>query len=187
MKFRPTLARSARLRQKIVDISFNTSYGLPIPTNKRKGHAVQLGSETPSFARRIPRMSPDRGTRLRRWGKSLKDRISGKKLNQSEFASRVAIHTRDGKMGRDLVSNYIRGVSEPTPLKQIAMAKALGITVEELMAPMNAEAEKTSETTSQVEMTSIGHNLMRLRIEKNLPLDVALQILDVMNKALKDK
>jgi len=65
-------------------------------------------------SRRIARMSPDRAVRLSRWGQSLKKRIDEKQLNQSEFASRVAIFTRDKQIGRDLISNYIRGIAEPS-------------------------------------------------------------------------
>jgi transcriptional regulator with XRE-family HTH domain len=140
---------------------------------------MQTNNEPSAAARRISRMSPDRAARLRRWGESLQDRITKKNLNQSEFASRVALFTRDKRMGRDLISNYIRGVSEPTPLKQTAMASALGITVDELMAPMSVIPARSME--SPIEMKSVSPTRARLRIDTELPYGVVVQILGLIN------
>lgn len=139
--------------------------------------------ETTALSRRISRMSPDRAARLQQWGKSLKDRINQKELNQSEFASRVALFTRDRRMGRDLISNYIRGISEPTPLKQIAMAKALNIPVEELMEPMDIVAPFDKKKTPPVKMESISPTHARLEINTKVPMAVAAEIIRLITSA----
>lgn len=146
-----------------------------------------ISNEPPFLTRRISRMSPDRSVRLRRWGESLRDRINSKELNQSEFALRVAVFTRDKRMGRDLISNYIRGVSEPTQLKQIAMARALGISVDELMAPMSIMQPVEEATSTPVEVKSVSSSRARLRIDTELPWAIAVQILSLINSATSDK
>jgi transcriptional regulator with XRE-family HTH domain len=146
-------------------------------------HAIN--PEISDLARRVLRMAPDRATRLKHWGQTLKDRINEKELNQSEFASRVAIFTRDRRMGRDLISNYTRGISEPSPLKQTAMAKALGISVEELMAPMGIVAPSKEKTVSPVEMKSVSPTSARLKIDTELPWGIAVEILRLISSTEK--
>jgi transcriptional regulator with XRE-family HTH domain len=127
-------------------------------------------------------MSPDRAVRLKHWGQCLKKRIDEKQLNQSEFASKVAIFTRDKRMGRDLISNYIRGIAEPSSLKQIAMAKALGIEVDELMAPLaTAPIVRESSVRNSVEMHSAGADRARLTIDKEVSWEIAVEILRLIN------
>lgn len=147
-----------------------------------------ISDEDKPRGRKIPRMDPYRRVRLKRWGKSLLDRINAKELNQSEFASRAGVFTRKKFMGRDLVSNYIRGETQPTPLYQIAMAKALGITVDELMAPMNDTMpveEKMAHKKAPVEMQEVAPNRMRLKIDTELPWVVGVEILRLIHSAEK--
>lgn len=137
--------------------------------------------------RHLARMTPDRAARLQRWGKSLQDRINEREINQSELAARAAQFTRKKSMGRDLISNYIRGMSEPTPLYQIAMARALNVTVEELMAPLNARSSVLSDRKDPIEMHSAGSDRARLKIDIELPMAAAVEILRIIDSVKPSK
>jgi len=67
-------------------------------------------------------------------------------------------------------------------LKQIAMAKALGIEVDELMAPLAAApVVRESSVRDSVEMHSAGADRARLRIDKEVPWEIAVEILRIIN------
>jgi transcriptional regulator with XRE-family HTH domain len=128
----------------------------------------------------IARLAPDRALRLKKFGESLGKRVRDMDLNQSQFAERAAVHMKNGRFGRDLVSNYINGRSQPEPLHQVAMAKALGISVEELMAPLYSGMMCTDDTSSPIDLQSVGGDRARLRINVELPMAVAVQILTLL-------
>jgi transcriptional regulator with XRE-family HTH domain len=102
-------------------------------------------------------------------------------LNQSTFALRAGIFTKKKHMGRDLVSNWILGKSEPSPLYQIAMAKALGITVDELMAPIDmVPAKEKVVAAAPVEMREVSPNRVRLQINMEMSKKTAAEIISLI-------
>jgi transcriptional regulator with XRE-family HTH domain len=137
------------------------------------------GDEPPKHT--LGRLAPDRVTRLKHWGNSLEKRIRDKEWNQSEFAARAAMFTRRKKFGRDLVSNYCRGVTEPSPLKQAAMARAFGISVEELMSPLDTGLpDRNLIRVDTIELRTYGKDSAWIKIDKEVPWSIGVEIVNIL-------
>lgn len=135
----------------------------------------------------LPRATLDRRARLEYWGKSLAQRIRNQDINQSEFASRCALHTRNGKFGRDLVSNYCRGAHELTPLHKLAMSKVLGITVEELMEPLYGPSPlRGDKKSAPICLEYIDADRAHLHIDQDMPIGLAVRILGLLKGEERD-
>src|SRR5919108_3428186 len=135
----------------------------------------------------LSRTAPERRVLLERWGQSLAQRIRNQDINQSEFANRCANHTRNGKFGRDLVSNYCRGAHEPTPLHKVAMAKVLGITVEELMEPLYGPSPlRANNKSSSICLEYISSDMAHLHIDQDMPIGLAVRILGMLKGEARD-
>jgi transcriptional regulator with XRE-family HTH domain len=134
--------------------------------------------------KRIDRLAPDRLLRLKKWGESLEKRIVAADLNALQFAARCEVQMKSKKFGRDLISNYVNGKSQPSNLHEAAMAKVLGITVEELMAPIaTGTIHNNDGLSAPFDLQSVGGDRAWLRINMELPMIVAVQILTLLPQA----
>jgi hypothetical protein len=144
--------------------------------------------DPPKSRTRIKRLAPDRELRLRKFGESLAKRIVATGLNDLQFAERCAPHMKSKKFGRDLISNYISGKHAPARLQEAAMAKALGITVEELMMPIKTGvmpegfSGSSIEADDELRFESTGHDQARLLINMMVPMTVAIEVIGLIGR-----
>lgn len=85
------------------------------------------------------------------------------------------------EIGRHLVSSYIRGVHMPTQVVLETLAKVLGVKVEDLVP--ETEAEWVSSSPAPFTISASAQGNVRLKIDMDLPLDVALEIAALLKKA----
>ena len=106
---------------------------------------------------------------------SLQHLLMERGLNQSELARRAGI-------GRDSVSTYIRGRSFPEPKALAGMAKALGVTPQELL-PNTVAAAIDSDTPSLELKESTGHpGKMWMRLNRLVTTKQALKIMEILQE-----
>jgi hypothetical protein len=114
-----------------------------------------------------------------------------KGMSQSDLARKVwgTIEVTD-KMGRtalaaknrDRISVYLKGSGLPDPKNLSLIAKALGMTSEELAPDIaGAAIEREAPEISMVAIAG-SHDKVLLRINKLIPLDVAVQVINLLAK-----
>jgi len=131
--------------------------------------------------RRIERLAPNRTLRKKVRGKYFYGLILAKGYRQSSFARAAAKHKKDGVLGRDLVSRWCQGTALPDALNEDAIAKTLGISVEELMAPIYEGTIETNEIIPPFEITGLEGGLARLTINMTVPWDVAQEVFRLLS------
>jgi transcriptional regulator with XRE-family HTH domain len=104
-----------------------------------------------AFGRKLSKLSIDRG-----W-------------NQSALA-RMASKFLPSPMSRDSVSKYCRGMNWPGPTHMAALARALGVAVDEL-------APETGGSTFEMRQTG---DKIRLKIDQTVSLDQAARIAEIL-------
>lgn len=113
------------------------------------------------------------------FAKRLQQALIEKGWNQSELARRATGHLQGkGKIGRDKVSHYIRGVAIPRPVQLAAIAKALGKSPADLLptAPTPGDRAPT------VDMRQLEDGNVWLRINRATSMPTALKILSLLNE-----
>lgn len=123
----------------------------------------------------------------REFGRRLADAMDARGWNQSELARRAtewlpkpAAGQKQGEvLGRDAISNYIRGEHLPRPTYLRALARALGCTVSELM-PSGVPTISGAEPEWSVQSTEPGR--MRLRINTEVSVKVGAEIIALLTK-----
>ena len=113
--------------------------------------------------------------------------MRAKNWNQSELA-RAAFGTLKDQRGytvprrRDSVSNYLQGKAYPDMKSREALAKALGVRVEDLMPNIPSMASKDG---TILELTQVPNNpgMMRIRIDKTVEADQAMEIWQILRKS----
>lgn len=101
--------------------------------------------------------------------------------NQSELARQAGLHMPSGKMGRDVVSGYLRGRNLPGPPHRKAICAALGISSEDLGHTILPTA--TGANAPPLLVTSAGDGYSWVRINMTLPADVGLRIQQLVENA----
>ncbi len=107
------------------------------------------------------------------FGKRLYSLMLKKGWNQSEMARRVGI-------GRDSVSQYVRGRSIPSPANLDKLATILGIEKDVLFP--NYDAQTNAIEAATVELKSIDSDAehMWLRVNMKVPAEKALEVLKIL-------
>ena len=101
--------------------------------------------------------------------------------NQSELARRAATHMPNKTLGRDNISKYLNGATLPEPLRLHALAKALGVKPEDLIPDTDPLATDMEEAPA-LAMQTVDENTAWLRINQQVPIDTALQIMGLLQK-----
>lgn len=129
-----------------------------LPESTEVGHPAEPKSLTKQeFGRRLQGLLMERG------------------LNQSELARRAGI-------GRDSVSTYVRGRSFPEPKALALMAKALGVSPQELL-PNTVAAAIDNDTPSLELKESTGHpGKMWMRLNRLVTTKQALKIMAILQE-----
>lgn len=109
--------------------------------------------------------------------------------NMSELARQATIHlakpARGQKQGRavtrDLISNYTRGKMRPRPEYLDAIAKALGMTREQLM-PSAPGAAPLPDDFPAVHFETKADGRVWLRLNRSVSMEIALDIMSLIRK-----
>lgn len=97
--------------------------------------------------------------------------------NQSELSRRATLQL--GKhIGRDSISQYIRGSSFPSPEKLHALCKVLGVEPADLVPAKGVKS--ASDRASPFEIRDIGEGMVWLSINQAVPKGIGMQILSIL-------
>ena len=109
------------------------------------------------------------------FGRRLYNLMIEKKLNQSGLA-------RLADLGRDSISQYVRGRSVPTPQNLQKLAKALGLEPEILFPNYAAAAAMQEEPTFQVKAVDGSTSEMWLVVNMKVPVEKAMKVMAILNE-----
>lgn len=100
--------------------------------------------------------------------------------NQSELARQAQKHAPKGKViGRDSISNYIRGSNFPNPVNLDALCKALGVQPADLVP--GSMFMRAKEEAPPMDIRGLGDGSAWLRINQRVSMPIALKILELLN------
>lgn len=101
--------------------------------------------------------------------------------NQSEFAREASKHLPPGAtLGRDSMSQYIRGISFPSPVNLKAIAEAIGAKPADLLPTRGVKS--AADTMAPVSVRDVGGENAWLRINQQVPWDKAVKILAILKE-----
>lgn len=101
--------------------------------------------------------------------------------NQSELARQAGMHMPSGRMGRDVISGYLRGRNLPGPNNRKAICMALGISSEDLGHTILPSA--TGANAPPLLVTSAGNGYSWVRVNMTLPTDIGVRIQQLVESA----
>lgn len=114
------------------------------------------------------------------FGAKLQKLMYDKGMNQSDLARAAAKFMPDKKFTRDNVSNYIRGNHFPYPLRLNALARALGVTIEELRP--KSGIPQSGDHAPALDFRSLGDGNVWLRVNQAGSMDVAMKIVAMLEQ-----
>ena len=122
---------------------------------------------------------------LENFARRLHQAMTAKRLSQSDLARKIWGSTTDKRgynvaKNRDRISTYLRGEALPDTRNMQALADALGMTTAELAPDISSAAVEAQ--NPEIQMTAIaGHSeKVYLRLNKMLPLPVAVRIVSLI-------
>ena len=107
------------------------------------------------------------------FGKRLYSLMLKKGWNQSEMARRVGI-------GRDSISQYVRGRSIPSPANLDKLAGILGIEKDVLFPNYDAQTNAIEAATLEIKSIDSDAEHMWLRVNMKVPSEKALEVLKIL-------
>lgn len=120
----------------------------------------------------------------REFGQRLHRLLVQKSMSQTDLARAAAKFTSDKRFGRDLISSYVNGRYVPSPVNLEAMAKALGVSAEDIL-PMANNLPRRGETTPPLDFRIIGEDRASLRVNQVVSLACALKVAQLINDDTK--
>jgi transcriptional regulator with XRE-family HTH domain len=112
--------------------------------------------------------------RKQEFGRRLYDQLLKQRLNQSDLA-------RKSGLGRDSISQYVRGRSVPTPQNLEKMAEALGIEPDDLFPNYAAQAIAIEDPTFQLRAVDGDSSQMWLTINQRVSTATAMAVMAALN------
>ena len=122
----------------------------------------------------------------REFGQRLHRLLVQKGMSQTELAKAAAQFTPDKVFGRDLVSSYVNGRYVPNPVNLEAMAKALGVTADDLLPQAN-NLPRRGESSPPLDIRVLGEDRASLRVNQVVSLACALKVAQLINDDSKKK
>jgi len=107
------------------------------------------------------------------FGRRLQSLMLKKGWNQSETARRVGI-------GRDSISQYVRGRSIPSPANLDKLAGVLGIEKDVLFPNYDAQTNAIEAATLEIKSIDSDAEHMWLRVNMKVPAEKALEVLKIL-------
>lgn len=115
------------------------------------------------------------------FGRRLQKAMIAKGWSQAELARQASRHAASGKIQRDNISKYIRGLFWPTPTYLHAMAKALGVDAYDLLPTKNIPGIVVDQPPYEMRSVESGRAWLRLNVA--LPMNAALKIMAIVQEA----
>lgn len=115
---------------------------------------------------------PKRLTR-QEFGQRLKNLMLEQEWNQSELARRAGV-------GRDSISTYIRGKTLPEPVTLQRLAKALGVTSEELLPNTMSSAAGEDTPAFELRQSHDDPNRVWMRLDRAMSPKLAAKIIEMI-------
>jgi len=109
----------------------------------------------------------------REFGKILKKAMMQKKMSQSDLS-------RASGMGRDSISQYVRGRSMPSPRNIHKLSDALGIEVDDLFPNYEAQSSTSASPTLEIKSIDAEADKVRLRVNIEVSTVKALEALKIL-------
>ena len=107
------------------------------------------------------------------FGKRLQSLMLKKGWNQSELA-------RKCDLGRDSISQYVRGRSIPTPRNLNKLAGILGVEATALFPNYDAQTNAIEAATVEIKSIDSDAEHMWLRVNMKVPAEKALEVLKIL-------
>lgn len=114
------------------------------------------------------------------FGRRLNELLVQRSWNQSDLARHAAKHMPDKKFHRDNISQYVRGLALPGPVRLKALANAFGMKPEDLL-PTRGQGI-ADERSPPLEVRFLPDGLAWLRINQAVPQDIAMKILGLLGQ-----
>ena len=105
----------------------------------------------------------------------LQEHMNRKGWNQSEVARQAGLHMPSGKMGRDVVSGYLRGRNLPGPPRLQTLSKALGVSREELL-PHGRLPMASGTNAPALDVRAAGGGTAYIQVNQTVRMETALKI-----------
>lgn len=143
----------------------------------------QIKRRAPSGVKASPPVVSDA---VEAFGKRLHNLLIDRGMSQSDLARLVFGETRPDNrgyevvVGKDRISSYIRGKTTPTPGTLKKIADALKMTPEELAPDLAAESVANANPEILISTLAGHHNMALLKINKLVPMKVAIQITNLI-------
>lgn len=113
------------------------------------------------------------------FGRRLQHYTAAKGWTQADLVRQATKFLPKGKVfRRDSISLYMRGAQMPAPLRLHALAKALGVSLEDLTPPDNSEAPP-------IAMKAMDGGNVWLQINQAVSMETALEIASLLKKGVK--
>lgn len=110
------------------------------------------------------------------FGRRLFQLMTDKDWSQSELG-------RQADVGRDAISTYVNGKTFPTPRNLRRLAKALGVSEEELLPNQFKKALEDEFPALEIKAAAGHPDKAWLRINRAVPFSVAAKIAQIINEA----
>lgn len=117
---------------------------------------------------------------LAEFASRLQNLLVGKGMNQSELARSASARLPKGSkpMGRDSVSQYIRGLSFPSPVNLRALAEALGVEPAQLLPTRGIKS--AADNAAAVSVRDLGDGYVWLRINERVEWSKMVKVLTAL-------
>ena len=116
----------------------------------------------------------------------LKDEIAKRNWNQSDLARNASKQLPSGEeLSRDNISNYMRGRALPSPGFLLAIAKALGMTPEQLLPERGQTPPRDVGVLPITDVRDAGGGRAFLRVNKSVSWNAAVRILEILNEEIR--
>lgn len=107
------------------------------------------------------------------FGKRLYNFMMKKRMSQSDLS-------RASGMGRDSISQYVRGRSVPSPKNLSKLADALDVEVDVLFPNYDAQANASEQPTLEVKSIEADAENFWLRVNMKVPAEKAVEVLKIL-------
>ena len=107
------------------------------------------------------------------FGKRLYNFMMQKRMSQSDLS-------RASGMGRDSISQYVRGRSVPAPRNLAKLADALDVEVDVLFPNYDAQANAREEATLQIKSIESDAENFWLRVNMKVPAEKAIEVMNIL-------
>lgn len=117
---------------------------------------------------------------LTEFARKLQQLMVERSMSQSDLARAAAKFMPDKRFNRDNISQYVRGLSFPYPMRLSAIAKALGVDPQDLRP---AGVPGAGDKAPELDFRALGDGNVWLRVNQAVPMKVAMEIVALLGKS----